>query len=149
MGKVTRWIKGIFGMKKDVNNGVLDSDRKERKRWSFAKSVKDVNADSSPLVEQNSVKDSDWFRSFLAQTESEQNKHAIAVAAATAAAADAAVAAAQAAVAVVRLTSHGRGALFGGGGRERFAAVKIQTVYRGYLVIQLIPLFTVLSLIII
>ncbi|KAF9594200.1 hypothetical protein IFM89_028857 [Coptis chinensis] len=39
---------------------------------------------------------------------------------------------AQAAVAVVRLTSHGRGTMFGGGG-ERWAAVKIQTVFRGFL----------------
>ncbi|KAL3598375.1 hypothetical protein D5086_006293 [Populus alba] len=57
------------------------------------------------------------------------------VAAATAAAADAAVAAAQAAVAVVRLTSHGRGTMFGGG-KEKWAAVKIQTVFRGYLLLQ-------------
>jgi hypothetical protein len=43
------------------------------------------------------------------------------------------VAAAQAAVAVVRLTSHGRGTMLGGG-KEKWAAVKIQTVFRGYLV---------------
>ena len=55
------------------------------------------------------------------------------MAAATAAAADAAVAAAQAAVAVVRLTSKGRGGLFPGG-REKWAAVKIQTIFRSYLV---------------
>ena len=76
-----------------------------------------------------------WLQSFYTETEKEQNKHAIAVAAATAAAADAAVAAAQAAVAVVRLTSHGRGTMFGAGnGHEMWAATKIQTVFRAYLV---------------
>lgn len=78
-----------------------------------------------------------WLQSFHTEREKEQNKHAIAVAAATAAAADAAVAAAHAAVAVVRLTSHGRGTMFGGGGHEKMcAAVKIQTLFRGYLVIK-------------
>ena len=48
-------------------------------------------------------------------------------------AADAAVAAAQAAAAVIRLTSHRRGAMFGSGPGGH-AAVKIQTVFRGYLV---------------
>ena len=52
--------------------------------------------------------DNVWLRTYLAETDKEQNKHAIAVAAATAAAADAAVAAAQAAVAVVRLTSNAK-----------------------------------------
>lgn len=77
-----------------------------------------------------------WLKLYCAGPDKEQSKHAIAVAAATAAAADAAVAAAQAAVAVVRLTSHGRVTMFassGGGGREKWAAVKIQTTFRGYL----------------
>ncbi|GKA95853.1 IQ-DOMAIN 14-like protein, partial [Tanacetum coccineum] len=56
----------------------------------------------------------------------EQNKHAIVVAATTAA-----VAGAQAAVAVVRLSSDGRETLFSG--REKWAATKIQSVYRGQL----------------
>lgn len=80
-----------------------------------------------------SSSDTNWLRSYIADTENQQNKHAIAVAAATAAAADAAVAAAQAAVAVVRLTSQGRGTLFSGS-REKWGAVKIQTFFRGYLV---------------
>ncbi|GJY89818.1 ALP1-like protein [Tanacetum coccineum] len=64
--------------------------------------------------------------------EEEQNKHAIVVAAATAAAADAAVAAAKAAAAVVKLTSQGF-YVPSGGGRETYAAVKIQSLFRGYL----------------
>lgn len=118
-------------MKKDkenVSQNSCFSERKEKNRWSFVRSEKD----SGGLREIPAV-DSAWLRSLIADSDKEQSKHAIAVAAATAAAADAAVAAAQAAVAVVRLTSHGRGALFSGG-RERLAAVKIQTIFRGFLV---------------
>ncbi|XVE64895.1 hypothetical protein DITRI_Ditri07aG0138500 [Diplodiscus trichospermus] len=71
----------------------------------------------------------------------DSNKHAIAVAAATTAVAEAAIAAAQAAAAVVRLTSSsGRCAReptahisSNCGAREEFAAVKIQSAFRGYL----------------
>lgn len=132
MGKATRWLKGLLGMKKDKENVDLNSnysEKKEKKRWSFVKPGKD--SDQIPV--NIPATDSTWMRSYIADSEKEQNKHAIAVAAATAAAADAAVAAAQAAVAVVRLTSQGKGALFTGG-RERTAAVKIQTVFRGFLV---------------
>ena len=130
MGKATRWLKGLLGMKREKdhieNSGSPVTHKKEKKRWSFAKAGKDTqNGVTAP--------DSAWLRSYISETEKEQNKHAIAVAAASAAAADAAMAAAQAAAAVVRLTSQGRGTLFSGG-RERWAAVKIQTVFRGYLV---------------
>eukprot|EP00256_Glycine_max_P037784 XP_006585563.1 protein IQ-DOMAIN 14 [Glycine max] len=128
MGKASRWLKGLLGMKKEKdhsdNSGSLAPDKKEKKRWSFAKPP----PSSVPATDNNNT----WLRSYISETENEQNKHAIAVAAATAAAADAAVAAAQAAVAVVRLTSQGRGALFSGS-REKWAAVKIQTFFRGYL----------------
>ncbi|XP_011013968.1 PREDICTED: protein IQ-DOMAIN 14-like [Populus euphratica] len=134
MGRATRWLKGLLGMKKDRDKErddvatPISSDKKEKKRWSFSKSGKD----DAPATLSGNMKDAAWLGSSLSETEREQNKHAIAVAAATAAAADAAVAAAQAAVAVVRLTSHGRGTLFGGG-KEKWAARKIQTVFRGYL----------------
>ncbi|KAJ9537675.1 hypothetical protein OSB04_030408 [Centaurea solstitialis] len=129
MGKAARWFRGLLGMKKDKENvdNMSPHDVKEKKRWSFAKPMKESVVNNPPLTS-----DPIWLRSYMSASEKEQNKHAIAVAAATAAAADAAVAAAQAAVAVVRLTSHGRGSLFGGG-RERWAAVKIQTVFRAYL----------------
>lgn len=132
MGKATRWLKGLLGMKKDKENVDLNSnysDKKEKKRWSFAKSGKDSDQVPASIP----AGESTWMRSYIADSEKEQNKHAIAVAAATAAAADAAVAAAHAAVAVVRLTSQGKGALFTGG-RDKMAAVKIQTVFRGFLV---------------
>lgn len=143
MGKATRWLKGLLGIKKDKdpssnsnsnsNSTTLPADnRKDKKRWSFAKSTRDSAQTLPPPLE------SAWFRSsYISDSDREQNKHAIAVAAATAAAADAAVAAAQAAVAVVRLTSQGRGrASHYITGRDRWAAVKIQTVFRGYLVSQ-------------
>lgn len=134
MGKATRWLKGLLGMKKDKENVDINSncgEKREKKRWSFAKSGKDSGA-LNQIPENIPAADSAWLRSYIGDTEKDQNKHAIAVAAATAAAADAAVAAAQAAVAVVRLTSQGKGGLFTGG-REILAAVKIQNVFRGFL----------------
>ncbi|OVA08528.1 IQ motif [Macleaya cordata] len=137
MGRATRWFKGLFGLKKEKEQRENSNagDRKEKKRWSFVKSGKDsddVGQIPATIPVTIPAAEAAWLRSFYSETENEQNKHAIAVAAATAAAADAAVAAAQAAVAVVRLTSHGRGTMFNGG-RERWAAVKIQTVFRGFL----------------
>ncbi|XP_009777311.1 protein IQ-domain 26-like [Nicotiana sylvestris] len=134
MGKATRWFKGLLGMKKEkenIDNISNSSEKKDKKRWSFGKSVKDSNVGQNPV--NFPAVDTNWLRSYMSENEKEQSKHAIAVAAATAAAADAAVAAAQAAVAVVRLTSQGRGGMFTGGGREKWAAAKIQTVFRGYL----------------
>lgn len=142
MGRAARWFKGLLGMKRDkdqsnhsTSSSVSGDGKKGKRRWSIGRSARDpdkVTAAADASVT-GAAGDAAWFRSFIAESEKEQNKHAIAVAAATAAAADAAVAAAQAAVAVVRLTSQGRGALFGGG-REKWASVKIQTVFRGYLV---------------
>lgn len=140
MGKASRWFKGLFSSKKDKEN-LDNTDRKEKKRWSFGKPMKESSSSSPsppPLAVTVAAKinpptsgDPTWVRSYMSVTEKEQSKHAIAVAAATAAAADAAVAAANAAVAVVKLTSR-RGTLFNGG-RERWAAVKIQTVFRAHL----------------
>ncbi|KAJ0089859.1 hypothetical protein Patl1_13359 [Pistacia atlantica] len=134
MGRATRWLKGLFGIKnnKDSSNS---GDRREKKASCFGHSGRDTDGlchNPTTIPPNISSAEAAWLRSYYSETEKEQNKHAIAVAAATAAAADAAVAAAQAAVAVVRLTSHGRGTMFGGG-QERWAAVKIQTVFRGYL----------------
>ncbi|XP_010925519.1 protein IQ-domain 26 [Elaeis guineensis] len=135
MGRATRWLRSLIGGKKEskepkeqANYGA--EERREKKRWSFGKSARDS---SEVVVGHNpsTAADTAWLRSIYAESEKEQSKHAIAVAAATAAAADAAVAAAQAAVAVVRLTSQGRGTLFGV--HERRAAVKIQTAFRAYL----------------
>ncbi|KAE7998643.1 hypothetical protein FH972_003168 [Carpinus fangiana] len=134
MGRATRWLKSLFGIKKDKEN-CNSSDRKDKKRCSLGNSSRDSTGlchNPGTIPPNISPAEAAWLQSYYTESEKEQNKHAIAVAAATAAAADAAVAAAQAAVAVVRLTSHGRGTMFGGG-HERWAAAKIQAVFRGYL----------------
>ncbi|KAI7734331.1 hypothetical protein M8C21_017036 [Ambrosia artemisiifolia] len=128
MGKATRWFKGLLGMKdkENVNHLNNSSDRKEKKRWSFGKPLKESHPQAAASA------NAAWLSSYMSETEKEQTKHAIAVAAATAAAADAAVAAAQAAVAVVRLTNQRRATPYNCG-RETLAAVKIQTVFRSHL----------------
>ena len=135
MGKATRWLRGLLGMKKEKESVEISNsgNRREQKGWGFGRSSGRNSGVVSKIPANNPVAENSWLRSYIAQTEKEQNKHAIAVAAATAAAADAAVAAAQAAAAVVRLTSQGRGALFCCG-TEKWAAIKIQSVFRGYLV---------------
>ncbi|GKV06716.1 hypothetical protein SLEP1_g18569 [Rubroshorea leprosula] len=133
MGRATRWLKGLFGIKnKETSNSGHRRDRKQCNTSNSGRDSAGLCHNPTTIPPNISTAEADWLRSYYNETEKEQSKHAIAVAAATAAAADAAVAAAQAAVAVVRLTSHGRGTMFGGG-RERCAAVKIQTVFRGYL----------------
>lgn len=124
MGRATRWFKGLFGSKKEK----APSDPSFQSSDLCTKRSTSANSHLKPTVDSAA-----WMRSYIAHSDKEQNNHAIAVAAATAAAADAAVAAAQAAVAVVRLTSNGRGTLFGGG-RKRWAALKIQSVFKGFLV---------------
>lgn len=136
MGRASRWLRSLWGGgKKDKEQRPSSDsiDRREKKRWSFGKSGRDSGGSGTVgYIPEVPASDQEWMRSYYSESE-EQSKHAIAVAAATAAAADAAVAAAQAAVAVVRLTSQGRGSILSGNSRERWAAVKIQTVFRGYL----------------
>lgn len=68
----------------------------------------------------------------IAEAENEQNKQVYSVALATAVAAEVAVAAAQAAVEVVRLTA---AVHYSGKSKEEVAAIKIQTAFRGYMVL--------------
>ncbi|GKA27581.1 hypothetical protein Tco_0713749 [Tanacetum coccineum] len=122
MGKVSKWFRGLLGLKKDKEN-MDNSNAKTKRRWCFGKSMK--NPSQRVTVENDSTR----MRSCMSASEKEQNNHAIAVAETAVATADAAVAGAQATVVVVRLTSDGRGTLFSG--REKWAATKIQSVYRG------------------
>ncbi|EXB74589.1 hypothetical protein L484_026286 [Morus notabilis] len=110
MGKATRWLKGLLGMKRSDKENLQSpssnaSDRKEKKRWSFGggksaratlngvdNNINNNNNNNSNIIIPPSISASDaaWLRSYLAESGTEQSKHAIAVAAATAAAADAA-----------------------------------------------------------
>ncbi|XP_010047665.2 protein IQ-DOMAIN 14 [Eucalyptus grandis] len=129
MGRATRWIKGLFGIKKDREEVDSNDNSNSKRQLSNSSGLCNNPATIPPNI---SAAESAWLRSCSCtdEAEKEQNKRVIAVAAATAAAADAAGAAAQAAAAVIRLTSHGRGAMLG---RQEHAAVKIQTVFRGFL----------------
>ncbi|KAI3712007.1 hypothetical protein L1987_70556 [Smallanthus sonchifolius] len=122
-------------MKKGKEN--MDNlERKEKKKWSFVKPMNESPSSPPPAVTAvmangnlPSSSDPIWLSSYMSVAEKQQSNHAIAVAAA---AANAAAAVAHAAVAVVRLTSHGSGTIVNGA-RERWAAVRIQTVFRAHL----------------
>ncbi|KAI3714699.1 hypothetical protein L6452_21658 [Arctium lappa] len=116
MGKAIRWLKALFGFKKEKHpKQVSNSGDRKIKNPSCIRRHPTNSPVNSPL------------RTPLYNNHfDDQNKRAIQVAAATAAAADAAVAAAQAAVAFVRLTTVN-------GARENAAAIKIQAFFRGFL----------------
>lgn len=131
MGRATRWFKGLFGIRSTTTRNEYSGDGKQKPRVDAAGFCHNPTTIPPNITPSEAA----WLRSFYTQThQNDQNNHAIAVAAATAAAADAAVAAAHAAVAVVRLTSQGLGTAVFGGSREKWAAVKIQTLFRGFLV---------------
>ncbi|KAJ4835071.1 hypothetical protein Tsubulata_028843 [Turnera subulata] len=163
MGKASKWFRAILGLKKpdpplpspqqqqqQQPEPTSRSSNKDKRRWSFVKSSreKDHHHHQQPPAKPAASPYVQATREELlyAEAEEDPSKHAIAVAAATAAVAEAAVAAAQAAAEVVRLTSSGRcvgnpvvvgsyvGRSCGAGVLEpELAAVKIQSVFRGYL----------------
>ncbi|KAL7123115.1 hypothetical protein ACP275_01G085700 [Erythranthe tilingii] len=137
MGKASKWFRGLLGL--NTTNAAPTQKPPPKRKWSFAKPHRETDP-------RNSQHRGD-------RNDSDASKHAIAVAAATAAVADAAVAAAQAAASVVQLTSSSRGISTAAGGgwgagptvartsrsavlhgsREEWAAVTIQSHFRGYL----------------
>ncbi|XP_031388962.1 uncharacterized protein LOC116201716 isoform X2 [Punica granatum] len=154
MGRVTRWLRGFFGMnndRQDVVDNVCPAssgNKREYKKWlSFNKPGKDLNTHSlSSDIPANGS-------SVVAQQEEheeQQQQHswqvngmamaatldaAVATAEEAMAAAKAAVADAVAAVAVLRLSVDQRGGALSTmcGKEEVLAAVMIQSVFRGFL----------------
>ncbi|GAU46994.1 hypothetical protein TSUD_186360 [Trifolium subterraneum] len=122
MGKASRWFRGLLGLKKSEQNSSDHKPPKEKRRWSFVKSYRED--------QQQHHNSHVTVQTEHAENNNNGNKQAIAVAAATAAAAEAAVAAAQAAAAVVRFNYSSNGIVRI---REQWAAVKIQSAFRGSL----------------
>lgn len=141
MGKTSKWLKSFLSGKKDKENKstqndtakppttVVSSVPKEKRRWSFRRSSATAaqatttppsttaTATAAPAVANSVTAD---------VAEIDQKKNAMAVAPATEAAEDAAVTAA------IRFSG---GADSGGTGSvEEAAAIKIQSVFRSYLV---------------
>uniref|UniRef100_A0A0D3GVR3 DUF4005 domain-containing protein n=1 Tax=Oryza barthii TaxID=65489 RepID=A0A0D3GVR3_9ORYZ len=99
-----------------------DKGKRERRRWLFRKSSSPSPAPPTPPPPQQQQQQS------RAAAVTEEQRHAIALAVATAATAEAAVATAQAAAEVVRLTRPSSSFV-----REHYAAIVVQTAFRGYL----------------
>ncbi|KAL6856898.1 hypothetical protein ACP4OV_018280 [Aristida adscensionis] len=104
-----------------------DKGKRERRRWLFRRSSSPSPAPATATPEQAHQQPA-TARSAGPPVVTEEQRHAIALAVATAATAEAAVATAQAAAEVVRLTRPNSGFA-----REHYAAVVIQTAFRGYL----------------
>ncbi|WOL10954.1 hypothetical protein Cni_G19714 [Canna indica] len=143
MGKAGKWLKSFLTGKKDEKKEKAETPTspltsktqsapisvpvpKEKKRWSFRRSVGAGRSSNSSELSISAPLQG------LSEAEIDQKRHAMAVAVATAAAADAAVAAAQAAAAVMRLTAATQQQATT---KEEEAATKIQSAYRGYLVL--------------
>lgn len=151
MGRMGEWLRNFLVGKKGKDkekckespapaespatpNLFAPTTPREKRRWSFrlpsatSAAHKDASSTSEP---RQPASFSVSARHVVLETESERKKHALVVAAATAAAADAAVVAAQAAAAVLRLTAVGA---LSSSPIEEAAAIRIQSVYRSYLV---------------
>ncbi|KAJ7564436.1 hypothetical protein O6H91_02G017500 [Diphasiastrum complanatum] len=131
MGKSSRWLLGLIGVKKSSKSSPKEKSRpsegskqdikkahKEKWRWSFGRPSQDHSLDEvgTSYHTGNGM-------------EQQQAKHDKAVAAASAATSEAAAAAAHAVTAVGRLTDSYQET----DEREEWAAIKIQTAFRGYL----------------
>ncbi|XP_042519525.1 protein IQ-DOMAIN 17-like [Macadamia integrifolia] len=101
-----------------------DENKREKRKWIFRKP-----SNHEPVTQQSKAKPAATTTSPtpIAAAATAEQKHAIAVAVATAATAEAAVATAKAAVEVVRLTKPSNFV------KEHYAAIVIQTAFRGYL----------------
>ncbi|XP_071685645.1 protein IQ-domain 26-like [Rutidosis leptorrhynchoides] len=121
MGKTIRWLKALFGFNKNENHQSNSGTRKEKIPSCISRSRR------TPTV---SPPETPIMKPVYSNNSHEQNRLAMAVATATASAADATIAAAHAAANFVMLTSQNH---IIAGDLKTPAAIKIQTMYRGYL----------------
>ncbi|KAK3228195.1 hypothetical protein Dsin_008057 [Dipteronia sinensis] len=104
-----------------------EEKKREKRRWLFRRTM--INNEYSQQCETTTTTSAVKNLPILVSADHDQHqRHAMAVAAATTAAAEAAVATAQAAVEIVRLTRPTSSFV-----REHYAAIVIQTSFRGYL----------------
>lgn len=130
MGKKGGWCCAVardLSPEPKAKESADKENNKSKKKWFRSYSSTDVissSAETAVILTPPAREEK------LNEAENEQNKHAYSVAIATAVAAEAAVAAAQAAAEVVRITSTPH---LTGKSKEEIAAIKIQTVFRGYM----------------
>ncbi|CAM0910788.1 unnamed protein product [Alopecurus aequalis] len=105
-----------------------DKNKRERRRWLFRRSSSPSPSPVAPVAPEQQQQQSAPARSAPGPSVTDEQRHAIALAVATAATAEAAVATAQAAAEVVRLTRPSSSFV-----REHYAAIAVQTAFRGYL----------------
>ncbi|KAH7840104.1 hypothetical protein Vadar_012693 [Vaccinium darrowii] len=98
-----------------------EEEKREKRRWLFRRAPSNIHEHQSEATNNSAPL-------MNSQCSAMDQRHAIAVATATAAAAEAAAATAQAAVEIIRLTTPPSTSL-----REHYAAIVIQTSFRGYL----------------
>lgn len=144
MGKTSKWIRNFLTGKKDkekekdnaknpqISTGnqqppttpitILPTTPKEKRRWSFRRSSAAAVPGQQELNSGKSVTTTTSTHAAALEFESDAAKHALAVAVATAAAA---------AAAMIQLTSV---ASARASAVEETAAIKVQSVFRGYLV---------------
>jgi hypothetical protein len=143
MGKAGRWLRSFLPGKKDKvgKDGKAGAGPEETPKWAPASGT--VTPASTPGAREKrrwsfrrppAGKDAAAGQLAFLETRMDPDQHAIAVAIATAAAAEAAVAAKQAAAAVVRYAASAPGSKRTVVGIEEAAAIKIQAVFRSYLV---------------
>ncbi|KAJ4774698.1 Protein IQ-DOMAIN 14 [Rhynchospora pubera] len=129
MGKkgASSWLTAV---KRAFRSPSKDDDcqqKREKRRWLFRKSSTTLDQQTPPPPTPPLTKSSVTPTATTPAVTDEQ-RHAIALAVASAATAEAAVATAQAAAEVVRLTRPSTAFV-----REQYAAIVIQTAFRGYL----------------